>query len=220
MRRRRCAVETKIVLSIQNVDLGHDKTLATLAQHLDDLGWESVEGQVTATLYTDEPDVVGATLDVVHCIEKYLPDATVVRIDEQLVAVSDIADRVGMSSEGVRLWTTGQRRKIGPRFPAPRGQVSQGRTSMKVWAWADVINWLRSQYKLDPEPGVLYPSDHEIAHLNASLCDRADEQDRWRPSGERGFARLIDMPASPRQMAENSSPAAYTGEQPTGIAGE
>lgn len=162
-------METKIVLSIQNVDLGDDKTLATLAQHLDDLGWDSVEGQVTATFYTDEPDVVGAALDVVHCIEKYLADATVVRVDEQLVAVSDIADRVGLSSEGVRLWTTGQRRKMGPPFPAPRGQISQGRTSMKVWVWADVINWLRSQYKLDPEPGVRYPSDHEVAHLNAAM---------------------------------------------------
>jgi hypothetical protein len=195
-------VETKIVLSVQNVDLGHDKTLATLAEHLDDLGWESVEGQVTATLYTDEPDVVGAALDVVHGIEKYLPDATVVRVDEQLVAVSDIADRVGMSSEGVRLWTTGQRRKMGPPFPSPRGQVSQGRTLMKVWAWAEVIGWLRSQYKLDPEPGVCYPSDREITHLNAALCDRAEEQTQWRSSGEHAFARVLDMPASPGQPLE------------------
>src|SRR5580700_3182831 len=139
MRLRRWAVETKIVLAVQNVDLSRDETLATLAEHLDDIGWESVDGQVTATLYTDELDVVGAALDVVHCIEKHLPDATIARVDDQLVAVSDIADRLGISNEGVRLWTTGQRRKTGPPFPHPRGQVSQGRTMMKVWAWADVI---------------------------------------------------------------------------------
>lgn len=209
-------METKIVLSVQNVDLGDDKTLATLAEHLDDLGWESVDGQVTATVYTDEPDAVGAALDVVHEIEKHLPDATVMRVDEQLVAISDIADRVALSSEGVRLWTTGKRRRTGPPFPHPRGQVSQGRTLMKVWAWADVMSWLRSQYKLDPEPGVRYLSDQEIANLNASLSERADEKGQWQSSGEPAFAQVLEFPALLGRAAANCSSTVY-GERATGI---
>jgi hypothetical protein len=209
-------VETKIVLSVQNVDLGDDKTLATLAEHLDDLGWESVDGQVTATVYTDEPDAVGAALDVVHGIEKHLPDATVMRVDEQLVAVSDIADRVGMSSEGVRLWAAGKRRKAVPPFPPPRGQVSQGRNLMKVWAWADVISWLRGQYKLDPEPGVRYPSDQEIAYLNAALSDRADEKGQWQLSGSLPLHRPLNFPPPTGQAAGNCSPAVH-GDRATGI---
>lgn len=209
-------METKIVLSVQNVDLGDDKTLATLAEHLDDLGWESVDGQVTATVYTDEPDAVGAALDVVRGIEKHLPDATVARVDEQLVAVSDIADRMGMSSEGVRLWAIGKRRKTGPPFPPPRGQVSQGRNLMKVWAWADVISWLRIQYRLDPEPEVRYPSDQEIAYLNASLSDRADEKGQWQPSGEPAFAQVFEFPTPAGQVAGNCSSAVY-GDRATRI---
>jgi hypothetical protein len=209
-------VETKIVLNVQNVDLADDRTLATLAEHLDDLGWESIGGQVTATLYTDAPDVVGAALDVAHAIEKHLPDSTVMRVDEQLVAISDIADRVGMSSEGVRLWTTGKRRKVGLPFPAPRGHLSQGRTLMKVWAWADVLSWLRSQYRLDPEEGVHYPSNREIAHLNAALCDRTDEQDEWRPSGEAAFMRVFDV--SSERTAVGHSSTALPEERFPGIA--
>lgn len=171
-------METKIILIVRNVDLNDNETLATLAEHLDDFGWASVDGQVTVTLYTESADVVGAALDVAHAIEKHLPTATVVRVDEQLVAVSDIADRVGMSSEGVRLWTAGKRRTTGTAFPSSRGQVSRGRTPMKVWAWADVLCWLRAQYQLDPEAGVRYPSDREVANLNAALCSRADEPTR------------------------------------------
>lgn len=165
---------TKIRLSVENVDLNSDLTLAILTGYLRDLGWESVEGQVTATLYTDSTDPVSAALETAHAIVKYLPHAAVTRVDEQLVAVSDIADHVGITAEGVRLWVTGKRRKTGQRFPAPRGQISQGRTLMKVWAWPDVLYWLRSQYNLDPEPGVLYLPDGEIARLNGFLSRTTD----------------------------------------------
>jgi hypothetical protein len=211
-------VNTKIVLNVRNVDLNDDETLATLAEHLDDLGWESIEGKVTATLYTDSADAVGAALDVAHSIEKHLPKAAVVRVDEQLVAVSDIADRVGMTSEGVRLWTAGKRRNVGPAFPPPRGQVSQGRTVMKVWAWADVLCWLRAQYQLDPEEGVRYPSDREVAELNAALYGRADEQDQWRPSGETAYTRIFDLVDSTRESQGHRSRTAFTGERFAGIA--
>jgi hypothetical protein len=195
-------VESKIVLNVRNVDLNDDKTLATLAEHLDDLGWESMEGQVTATLYTDSADLVGVAIDAARTIETHLPNATVIRVDEQLVAVSDIADRVGMSSEGVRLWTAGKRRNRGAPFPAPRGQVSQGRTLMKVWAWADVLCWLRAQYQLDPEPGVRYPSDREIANLNAGLCGRAGEQDQSPSSGRSAHTRIFDLTRPSRESQE------------------
>ncbi len=164
-------MNSKIVLSVRGVDLDDPVTLDTLGQHLNDLGWESVGEQVTATLYTDSSDPVAAALDVVSVIEKVLPGAAVVRVDEQLISVGDIADRLGVSTEGVRLWTVGKRR-TSDAFPAPRAQVSQGRTLMKIWAWADVLAWLRAEIQLDPEVGVHYLSDREVAELNNELSGR------------------------------------------------
>lgn len=163
----------KVVLSVQGVDLNDDQTLVTLAEHLDDLGWGSVDGQVTATVYIDDADTVAAVIQSADAIRTCFPNAAVTRVDDQLVAISDIADRLQVSREAVRLWVTGQRRKVDPPFPASRGTVSHGRNPMKVWAWPDVLDWLRAQYHLDPEPGVHYAPGRDIAEINVALCDRS-----------------------------------------------
>lgn len=173
---------TKIVLNVSNVDLSDDPTIQLLAKHLDHLGWESISGQVTATLYARSADVVGEAVGVADAIERHLPHASVVRVDEQLVAVSDIAARLGMTREGVRLWVQGKRRKADVPFPFPRGQVSHGNTVMKIWAWPDVLFWMRSQYQIDPEVGVSYPSDRDVALLNAAIHGRARERKEWLPT--------------------------------------
>ena len=40
---------------------------------------------------------------------------------------------------------------------------------MKLWAWRDVLEWLRVELELDPEPDIQYLPAHEIARLNAEL---------------------------------------------------
>jgi hypothetical protein len=94
-----------------------------------------------------------------------LPGARVTGIDPQLVALGDIADRLNISSEAVRLWAAGKRRADIP-FPAPAGHVSVGRTVMKIWSWPDVLTWLREEYQLDPAPDTTYlttSQTHELA---------------------------------------------------------
>lgn len=183
-------MDTKIVLSVRGVDLDDPETLDALGQHLNDLGWESAGGQVTATVYSDSPDPVAAAVDVALVIEKVLPGASVVRVDEQLVSVGDIADRLGLSTEGVRLWTVGKRRAAAP-FPAPHAQVSQGRTMMKIWAWADVLTWLRAEYHLDPDQGVGYLSDRDVAKLNHELAGRVAGAARWQAVTDHGCTRVL-----------------------------
>jgi hypothetical protein len=208
-------MDTKIVLSVRGVDLDDPMTLDTLGKHLDDLGWESVGGQVTAVLYTDSPDPIAAALDVVSVIEKVLPGAAVFRVDEQLMSVGDIADHVGVSTEGVRLWTVGKRRAaVG--FPVPRAQVSQGRTLMKIWAWADVLAWLRTELHLDPEEGVRYLSDRQVADLNVELASRVPGAQRWHPVIDHGCTRvlsrvddLLDATAVPTSAGRGAAEARF-----------
>lgn len=163
-------VETKIVLQVRGIDLDDLETLEAIGQHLADLGWESAGGVVTAMLYTESSNPHDAALDAASSIEKVVPGSTVLRVDDRLVSTSDIADQLGITREAVRLWSAGQRRTTMLPFPAPRAVVSQGRTMMKLWAWAEVVEWLRTEYQLDPEPGISYLSASDTARLNADLA--------------------------------------------------
>lgn len=184
-------METKIVLQVQGVDLDDFDQMEAMATHLEDLGWESAGGIVTVTLYTDSAEPVAAALEAAHSIEQVLPGSKVVRADEQLVSVGDIADRLGLSSEAVRLWSTRQRRTTSRPFPSPRAVVSQARTAMKLWAWTEVSGWLRSEYRLDPEPGVRYLSGEEAARLSAELGRPTPGSPRWRTVIGSGCDRML-----------------------------
>lgn len=60
------------------------------------------------------------------------------RIDLDLVSLSQIAERLDVSREAVRLWATGLRRK---NFPGPFTSAGQS----LLWAWSDVFNWLTEE---------------------------------------------------------------------------
>jgi len=173
-------METKIVFQVRGVDLSDDVTVDLLARYLDELVWDALGKEVTATLFTDAADPVAASLEAVKKIEATLPGASVPRLDDELVALSDIAAQARVSHEAVRLWANGRRRADSP-FPAPRGHVTQGKTIMKVWAWSEVIEWLRSEFCVDPEPGVLFLTPAEAAAINLALTDRTRNGARWRP---------------------------------------
>ncbi|MBN7792444.1 helix-turn-helix transcriptional regulator [Microbacterium esteraromaticum] len=61
-------------------------------------------------------------------------NVTVVRVDPDLVDVSEIAERLGVTRESARLWSTGARRKDFPQHYAVVGAT-------RVWFWADVHEW-------------------------------------------------------------------------------
>jgi hypothetical protein len=68
---------------------------------------------------------------------KALPDATVLRIEEDdLATMADIARRSGRTAESIRLLVGGRRGPGG--FPPAAGHLD-ART--KVWRWADVAQW-------------------------------------------------------------------------------
>ena len=68
------------------------------------------------------------------------------RVDLDLVSLSQIAERLDITREAVRLWAIGQRRK---GFPEPFTSAGQS----LLWAWSDVFDWLtEEEIQEDPLP--------------------------------------------------------------------
>jgi hypothetical protein len=89
---------------------------------------------VRATLRAPGP--AAAVSALVERVTKAVPAAVPLRVDQDLVSVSDIAQRIGRTRESVRLLVDGKR---GPgSFPPPIGVVGG---DIRVWPWAVVLEW-------------------------------------------------------------------------------
>jgi len=154
----------RIALRVTGVDLDDDPTFDVISEHLDHLSWLEIDGRTVAVTHTDG-NPVGAATQASRQIAASLAGARVVEVDQDLVGVSDIAKRVGVTREGVRFWVDGKR---GPgNFPDPVGSAGGGeRGSMRLWQWATVNDWLR-HYDLHDDEEML--SAAQMAEVNACL---------------------------------------------------
>ena len=98
-----------------------------------------------------------------------------VEVDEDLVDLTEIANRIGRSRESVRLWSLGRRGPGG--FPTPLG-ILPG--SVKVWDWGSVHAWVRRAV-----PGLVGNDRHLTRHEMAEVMVRlADSRIAQRPTIE------------------------------------
>lgn len=74
-------------------------------------------------------------------------------IDEDVLTLADIADRIGQSRESIRRYATGDR---GPgNFPPP---LNPGREGTVFYRWSEVAPWIREKLELDvpdSDPGLV-----------------------------------------------------------------
>jgi hypothetical protein len=155
----------RIPLRVAGVDLEDDEILVRIDGKLDDLAWAQLDGRTLAVLHTDHHDPVAAVVNTAHRIRHFLPEATV-EVDLELVNIPDVAARLGVNREAVRLWADGQR---GPgHFPAPIGSVGGGARSVRIWRWSDVWTWLSGHYALG-EDDVPMDSVQQV-EANAALA--------------------------------------------------
>lgn len=70
------------------------------------------------------------------------PGIRIKRIDLDLVSLSQIAERLAVSREAVRLWASGHRRQ---GFPGPITSAGQS----LLWAWSEVFGWLTPEETCD-----------------------------------------------------------------------
>lgn len=180
----------QVALQLTGLDIESSETIARIEEaRLTDLEWVQTDGRMLVMLQLDTNDPVSDICDVVRRIEHGIPGVTFFGIDLDLVGVSDIALRIGVHRETVRLWSVGAR---GPGdFPPPIGTVSgalreggrrTGRGNMRIWDWGSVNEWLRQTYSLGD--GYQHLTASQIAELDASLrrvkSKFDDEWEGWR----------------------------------------
>lgn len=110
-----------------------DDVVAALQAHLD-CRLDLAGGRLLLTCYVQAPSPEVAGAKVVAVLAESAPDLVPLRLDDDLVAASDIAARLGISRQAV---TQFAQPSVG--FPVPVGTCA----SARVWRWAEVNEWLR-----------------------------------------------------------------------------
>jgi hypothetical protein len=152
----------RLNIAFSGVDFDDDDVFEALAA-FPNIVWRSHGDSALATAIVDAPSALKAADLVTQQVATSVPSARPIRLDEDLVAIPDVASRVGVTREAVRNWANGARHA---NFPLPKGVVGDG---IKVWAWSDVNCWLRENLNVgDPEA---FPTASDAALINASFSE-------------------------------------------------
>lgn len=122
-------------------DLDDDSALDALFEAgCDDATFGSVDGVGFADFIREAPSFLEAVRGAIEQVES-VPGLRVTRVEpDDLVTMSEIAERLGRSRESVRLWISGAR---GPgEFPQP---VSHLKARTRLWRWSEVTAWTERQ---------------------------------------------------------------------------
>jgi hypothetical protein len=175
----------KIPLRLRGLDLREESASERISPELMELFWTANGGISLAVLYTNEPAFAAMDEAVTWSrrIAELMPGVTVSEVHDELVSISDIAARASVAAEAVRMWTNGKRRASSRPFPAPRQVIgsSSGGKSMSLYAWREVVDWIRDILGTDPDEDVEYLTDAQDAALNAALTRPAGTS-VWQPS--------------------------------------
>jgi predicted DNA-binding transcriptional regulator AlpA len=165
--------EYEFVLVVDGVSINDDEALAILADAFDGvLSWN--RGLYRLAVSGPGRDIYEAARRLVSRLAVALPGLRVVRLDPELVGISDIAQRIGHSRQNVLQWVNGERNGS-RRFPAPEGCAGRS----LVWRWADVNEWLRP---LGVDDEAVRPTREEAARIDVMLLDWNDENAARRPA--------------------------------------
>lgn len=146
----------KFRLVVDGIDVDDWDVIDALAEAAPGVQFMSRDG-VTYAIVISEASLVDALLDVTSAVASVVAGARCLRVDEDFVAIPDVARRCDVSRETVRLWT------LKPDFPAARGVVGNG---IKIWDWATVNGWLQRVHLggLGDTAQLLGPRDIERAN--------------------------------------------------------
>jgi hypothetical protein len=179
------AMTVEIPLRLQGIDLRDPNAYDSVDPELSELFWMSNGAISMAVLFSNdaaETALADAT-DYARRIGKLMPGVFVAEVHDELVSIADIAARADVAHEAVRLWASGKRRAsaLFP-FPTPRQIVGSGPggRSMNLYAWREVLSWIREVLEFDPDEGIEYLDDFALARLNAELAAIRAELSRGR----------------------------------------
>ena len=109
----------------------------------DDAAFGVDHGLAVATFDREAPTVADAIASAVLAVESTGLRALRV-VDEDLLTLADIADRIGRTRESIRRYVTGDRG--GGGFPPPANAAREG---VQFYRWSEVAPWLRIHVNID-----------------------------------------------------------------------
>ena len=169
-------------LIVDGVDLQEEPVVNGLFESgCDDALVGSTDGVQFLDFDRDASSLGEAVLSAVADAER-VDGVRVVRVaDAGLASMADIAARAGRTREGVRLLVSGARGPGG--FPPP---VTDPRGRYRLWRWADVDRWFRSELG---EEISLMREGRLVTAIN--VCLELRQQRRWLDSGDRKLLRML-----------------------------
>lgn len=133
--------EFTFALLVGGFDVNDDGQVEAFYAHgLDDATIEGRGDQAVVTFYREASAPDAALWSAIGDLRGALPGCDVLRVDDQLVNASDIAEMTGRTPESIRQLAAGTRGPGG--FPTPAGVVGNG---VKIWRWAEVQPWLATR---------------------------------------------------------------------------
>ncbi len=109
----------------ESVKILFDKYDAMIASH---------HGQSILAISRDGENSLAVAQSLIGDLRADLPGIRILRLDADLVGVSDIAARTGRTRQNVAQWVSGER----GAFPPAEGAVGRS----QVWRWSEVNRWL------------------------------------------------------------------------------
>ncbi|MFL4473770.1 helix-turn-helix transcriptional regulator [Paeniglutamicibacter sp. MACA_103] len=154
----------EVTLRVQGTDISDASVDAVIAEHFPDTSWDKVDGLTTLTVFVEREDAVTETVGIVRRVEAAIPGLKIIGVHRDLVGTTDVALRVGVSREGARKWS------LSADFPTPFDYIGAG--SMKVWVWAEVVQWLEEARALDMDQEL--PSLELMTHIENCIMRNPD----------------------------------------------
>jgi len=151
-------------LIVEGADLQtEDAQNALFEAGCDDATFGAVDGVQFAEFDREASSYVEALTSAIVAIQRAILGARIVHVEpDELVTMSEIAERVGRSRESIRLLIAGKR---GPgAFPAP---VSHVQTRNRLWRLPDILRWFATHY--DDEFGQVLVNSPENPDVTAMM---------------------------------------------------
>jgi hypothetical protein len=163
-------MEYEFLLVVDGVSVDDDRVVADITGIFDGLlSWN--RGLHRLAVSSEGADAMEALQRFLRKVTAAIPALRILRLDPDLVGISDIAERTGHSRQNVQQWVTGER-NAGRPFPPPEGTAGRS----LVWRWADVNGWLKP---LGLDDQAMRPTREECALLDVALME-------WNKRLERG----------------------------------
>jgi len=136
-------------------DLADEKVAATLFEvGCDDATFGIIDGIGYGEFIREASTFADAVMSAIRQVES-VAGLRVMHIEpDDIVTMTDIAERLDRTRESVRLLIAGQRGPGG--FPPP---ISHSRERSRLWRWSDVAEWL----------GQIEPEEEESARFMAAV---------------------------------------------------